>query len=661
MHKDMLTALRSGCSFHRAPKRAWFAFGLAAALLACGEDITQPRSADGALRPALELASEGGPRILMGTIPPGPDFTVSTAYGIEVNDAGQAAGLALVYRSGPLSNGVSSNRAAFWSAETKMVEVPLTYGTNCLDDGSIAAAINASGRVVGFGDNCDRGQRGFSWALGEPAVELATPEGGWSAAFDINKNGVIAGTVGGPTDGTIHGAIWTDPLTLIPLPDLPGHRAHEATGINDNGDVAGYATADDGVSTTVVVWPSTGGVVPLPLPEGWQRYDIVRINERGLVVGGASTPLGERRAFLWNPLCGGLIDIGPGAAYAVDRNGRVVGEHDGGAFVWTAESGQVPLSLFRAYGLSDAGHVVGETLEEGAVMTRVDFSNPNGTPLGGAAGPYVLNEGSSVVLGDPPAPNPHGYPVCYKWDFGGGVTAQTPTVTRTFDDDATVAFTVTATDAQANTATLASTIVVNNVAPTATFTAPATVDEGTDFTLALNNAFDPSSADMADLLFAFDCGRAAGYGEFRQRNTRTCAAPNDDTRLVRGKVTDQDGGTTEYSASVVILNVAPTVAIDANQPQVVAKNTAFTVTFSFTDPGVRDRWSYHVDFGHPDCAPVAHAFNDLPALAQGTSYSASCPKGYPSAKQAYTVTVVVTVRDNDGGSTAVRLPVTVTK
>ena len=632
------------------------------ALVGC-EDVTEPPRTVARIRPVLELAAEYGSRIPLGSITARPGMTVGSSYGIEVNEYGQVAGGNLINREEGGQWGGSVTRAAFWSEATGMVEIPVAYGAGpyCLDDQSIAAAINSSGRVAGYAQNCDTGQRAFSWKYGEDPVELSTPAGGASSAFDINTGGVIAGSFSGLEGGT-RAVIWTSPGARNLLPDFRGYLVQEATGINDAGDVVGYAAAGDGISDTFVVWPHTGGVIPVPIPDGWRRYDIARINDRGLVVGGMTNSFGEVRAFLWNPVCGGLIDLGPGAAYAIDQNGRVVGDGLGSAFAWTAEGGRIPLSLLRAYGISNDGHVVGETLEEGGMMTRVMFSNPNGTPAGNAGGSYTIDEGGSVVLGTPSPPNPHGYPLCFSWDFDGGVTVTTPTVPRTFANDTAIAYTLSVTDAQGMTGTVSGTVTVNNVLPTAAFGAPVAVDEGSDFTLTLANAFDPSPTDAAGLQFAFDCGRDAGYGAFRSRNNRTCAAPNDDVRTVRGRVADDDGFT-EYTATVTINNVVPVIIVDSNQVTTVTKNTPFTIAFVFYDPGVRDRWSYTVNFGAgASCAPVTYAFDATPALAPGTTYTATCPGGYgPPKKGEPPPQLTITVSDRDGGSSTASVPITVTK
>src|SRR5204863_3110294 len=98
---------------------------------------------------------------------------------------------------------------------------------------------------------------------------------------------------------------------------------------------------------------------------------------------------------------------------------------------------------------------------------------------------------------------------------------------------------------------------VNNVAPTATFSNDGPADEGSSFHLTLSGASDASSADAAaGFQYAFDCGGGSGYGAFGASNSATCATTDDGVRSVKGKIKDKDGGTTEYTGSVTVRNVA---------------------------------------------------------------------------------------------------------
>src|SRR2546425_12442226 len=102
---------------------------------------------------------------------------------------------------------------------------------------------------------------------------------------------------------------------------------------------------------------------------------------------------------------------------------------------------------------------------------------------------------------------------------------------------------------------------VNNVAPTAPFNAPVSVNAGSPIALSLTAASDPSSADTAaGFQYAFDCGDGSGYGALGSSNTSSCATSTTGTRTVRGKISDKDGGSTESTATVTVISGAPDAA-----------------------------------------------------------------------------------------------------
>jgi hypothetical protein len=87
---------------------------------------------------------------------------------------------------------------------------------------------------------------------------------------------------------------------------------------------------------------------------------------------------------------------------------------------------------------------------------------------------------------------------------------------------------------------------VRNVAPGATFHAPASA--AGSFRLSLTAPHDPSVADTAaGLEYAFDCGR--GYGAYGDAAATTCAAAAGGL-AVGARIRDKDGAVTEYRATV---------------------------------------------------------------------------------------------------------------
>lgn len=126
-------------------------------------------------------------------------------------------------------------------------------------------------------------------------------------------------------------------------------------------------------------------------------------------------------------------------------------------------------------------------------------------------------------------------------------------------------------------------IVVNNVAPTATLETPASADQGSNFTVSLTNLQDPSSADRDTLSYAFDCGDGSGYVQSATAS-KSCTALDQPNVMVKGKVTDKDGGSNEYAKTVTVNNVAPTGTIQINGGAAVTKDATVNLTLSATDP-----------------------------------------------------------------------------
>jgi hypothetical protein len=107
-------------------------------------------------------------------------------------------------------------------------------------------------------------------------------------------------------------------------------------------------------------------------------------------------------------------------------------------------------------------------------------------------------------------------------------------------------------------ATATTSVTILNAAPTATFTAPASVTAGSPIPLSFIGASDPSAADAAaGFGYAFDCGVGAGFGPFGPSGVATCPTTSAGTRAVRGRVRDKDGGVSEYAASVTVTPGGP--------------------------------------------------------------------------------------------------------
>jgi hypothetical protein len=249
------------------------------------------------------------------------------------------------------------------------------------------------------------------------------------------------------------------------------------------------------------------------------------------------------------------------------------------------------------------------------------FKDANHAPTASAGGPYAVAEGGAVALSGSGSDS-DGDPLAYEWDLDNNGTFETPGQNPSFsaaaiDGPATRTVTLRVSDGKGGSATSSATVSVTNVAPTATFTAPASVNEGSSFAVSLTGASDPSSADTAaGFTYAFDCG--SGYGAFGSANSTSCSTDDNGSRSVKGKVRDQDGGFTEYTAAVAIQNAAPTGTLGNNGPK--AEGSAVSVSFSgVSDPSSVDAASLHYAF---DCAGGSLA--GVTYAAAGTSSSTTC-------------------------------------
>jgi hypothetical protein len=216
----------------------------------------------------------------------------------------------------------------------------------------------------------------------------------------------------------------------------------------------------------------------------------------------------------------------------------------------------------------------------------------NTPPSVDAGGPYSGNEGSNISLNGATASDSDGTVASNVWSIqdDSGVSpgsctlsnASSPTATINCTDNGSVTVRLTATDDDGASASDDATVTVSNLAPTGTFNKPGTVNEGSSFTLSITSVVDPS---VDTFTYAFDCG--GGYGSFGASSSATCNTATDgpSTLSVGGKVRDDDGGTSEYTGSVTVANVAPEIQnfIVTGSPATacLAGNTvgvAFTVT-----------------------------------------------------------------------------------
>ena len=196
---------------------------------------------------------------------------------------------------------------------------------------------------------------------------------------------------------------------------------------------------------------------------------------------------------------------------------------------------------------------------------------------------------------------------------------------------------------------------MNNVAPTAAFTATSPISEGGSSALTLTSPFDPSSADTtAGLHYAFACDNgsldAATYATSGTSASTSCTFDDDGTRTVRGRIIDKDDGFTEYNTDVIVNNVAPTATLGNNGPVGEGSPAAVSFTNQFDPSNADTTAGFHYAFS---CANGSLAG----ATYAGSATSASTNCTFPDDG---TFTVKGRIIDKDDGFTEYTTVVSVT-
>ena len=268
----------------------------------------------------------------------------------------------------------------------------------------------------------------------------------------------------------------------------------------------------------------------------------------------------------------------------------------------------------------------------------------NVAPTATMSAPATGNEGSPFTLALTNATDAgtiDQLQLIYAFDCGSGLGAFGASASATCTPADNGAYTVHAVvrDKDGAQSAYDATVNVANVAPTATFIVPATLVEGSSFTLSFVGATDASPVDAATLSFAFDCGDGSGYRAFGSSASASCATIDNGTRAVRGKVLDKDGGYTEYAGVTTVTNAAPVVTSFTAPTAPLSRGSSATVTVGFSDLGVEDTHALTINWGDGTSSTVD----------AGLALTATLSHAYAAAGF---YTLSATVSDKDGATAA---------
>lgn len=235
---------------------------------------------------------------------------------------------------------------------------------------------------------------------------------------------------------------------------------------------------------------------------------------------------------------------------------------------------------------------------ERARIVNFDIDPANPSPVADAGGPYNANEGEQVQLSAARSVDPvDNQALTYEWDLDGdgdyGDSIGANTIVR-FVDDGVYILNVRVTDPQGKSDIDSARIVVRNVAPRVdAVTTDSPIDEGGLLTVSVI-AQDPG-ADA--LTFDFDWDGDGNYDDVGSNQPRAQHQYFDDgDYTARVRVSDDDGGITEYDFPVVVRNLPPRLfEIVGNWPQLEGQEVAIQVIAQ--DPG-RDPIQIGYDLDH---------------------------------------------------------------
>jgi len=263
---------------------------------------------------------------------------------------------------------------------------------------------------------------------------------------------------------------------------------------------------------------------------------------------------------------------------------------------------------------------------------------PNQAPSPAISSLLTRPEGIPLQFSAEGSSDPDGDALTYAWDLdndgayddGTGFTA-----VGFFEDDGSYTVHLRVTDAKGAASTASQTVTITNMDPRMTFTAPASVGEGTSIPLSASGFIDVTT-DMLALQVTYSCDGGTTFG-----TTASCPGVDGPATVnVVGRVKDKDGGYTDYPKTVSVTNAAPAIVSLTLPPAPVAVGTDVSLSAAYSDDWANDGHSATIDW---DDASIS-AVGEPNAGAISATHTYTTPGVY---------TVTLTVSD-DANASAVK-------
>ncbi|HKB01441.1 MAG TPA: SdrD B-like domain-containing protein [Gemmataceae bacterium] len=312
-------------------------------------------------------------------------------------------------------------------------------------------------------------------------------------------------------------------------------------------------------------------------------------------------------------------------------------------------------------------------------VTPPPVTGTNAPPTITALPAVTIAEGQTLIL-SATATDPNRDPLAIQWDLDGDGQhddATGPTITRTWPqlqqyvgwtDSGPRTVGVRVSDNKNPPVTGTTQVTVNNSPPTAQFAPSGPTYEGGSAYVVFGKGTDAASADRAaGFKYSFDfnsdgkwdVGDGKTYaGAVARASAIVPAAPFLDSgpRLVKGRIFDKDGGSTEYTATVQVRNIGPRGAFAADSA--VSEGSSAIVRFrGVTDPSpvdTRAGFRYSYDFNNDGVYEIGDGKTFAGSI--GSSVARVPATALPDSGRYY---VRARVFDRDGGYSEYRALVTV--